>query len=121
MAEAGLTPAQLLGPSRGAVIAAAFASGASYDEVVIASRSLSRRDVAALEPLALVMGVFASHILKAQGLRRAIERLVPATCFDQLKLPLTITATDVDSGELVVFGAGGRSGAPPRHAPYASS
>src|SRR5207245_1700683 len=87
LAEAGLTPVQLVGTSLGAVIAAAFASGATYDEVVIASRSLSRRDVAALEPLALVMGVFASHVLKAQGPRRAIERLVPATRFDQLELP----------------------------------
>jgi len=104
----------------GAVIAAAFASGASYDEVVIAARSLSRRDVAPLDPIALLKGAFAGSILKAQGPRRAIERLVPATRFEQLKSPLTITATDLDSGELLLFGTGGRSDLPLHDALYAS-
>ena len=88
----------------GAVIAAACASGATYDEIVIAARSLSQRDVARVDPLALLKGAFASHLLKPAGLRRAIERFVPATRFDQLRIPLTITATDLDSGELVLFG-----------------
>src|SRR5207247_9660554 len=54
LVEAGLTPSHLVGTSMGAVIAAAFASGATYDEVVIAGRSLSQRDVARVDPLALV-------------------------------------------------------------------
>src|SRR5947207_7509708 len=89
----------------GAVVAAACASGATYDEIVVAARSLSQRDVARVDLLALVQGAFASHLLKPAGLRRAIERFVPATRFDQLRIPLTITATDLDSGELVLFDA----------------
>ena len=104
LTEAGLTPSHLVGTSMGAVIAAACASGATYDEIVIAARSLSQRDVARVDPLALLKGAFASHLLKPAGLRRAIERFVPATRFDQLRIPLTITATDLDSGELVLFG-----------------
>ncbi|PYO26587.1 MAG: hypothetical protein DMD73_12210, partial [Gemmatimonadetes bacterium] len=46
LTEAGLTPSHLVGTSMGAVIAAACASGATYDEIVIAARSLSQRDVA---------------------------------------------------------------------------
>ena len=120
LAEASLTPSHLVGTSLGAVIAAAFASGASYDDVVIAARSLSRRDVAPLDPIALLKGAFAGSILKAQGPRRAIERLVPATRFEQLKSPLTITATDLDSGELLLFGTGGCSDLPLHDALYAS-
>src|SRR3989440_10354400 len=104
LTEAGLTPSHLVGTSMGAVVAAACASGATYDEIVIAARSLSQRDVARVDPLALVKGAFATHLLKPAGLRRAIERFVPATRFDQLRIPLTITATDLDSGELVLFG-----------------
>jgi len=104
LTEAGLTPSHLVGTSMGAVIAAACASGATYDEIVIAARSLSQRDVARVDPLALVKGAFASHLLKPAGLRRAIDRFVSATRFDQLRIPLTITATDLDSGELVLFG-----------------
>ena len=104
LSEAGLTPSHLVGTSMGAVIAAAFASGATYDEVVIAGRSLSQRDVARVDPLALVKGAFATHLLKPAGLRGVIERFVPATQFGQLRIPLTITATDLDSGELVLLG-----------------
>ena len=105
LTEAGLTPSHLVGTSMGAVVAAACASGATYDEIVVAARSLSQRDVARVDLLALVQGAFASHLLKPAGLRRAIERFVPATRFDQLRIPLTITATDLDSGELVLFDA----------------
>ncbi len=120
LTEAGLTPSHLVGTSMGAVIAAAFASGATYDEVVIAGRSLSPRDVARVDPLALVKGAFATHLLKPAGLRRVIERFVTATRFEQLRIPLTITATDLDSGELVLLGAGGLTDVPLHDALYAS-
>src|SRR2546428_414855 len=73
LVEAGLTPSHLVGTSMGAVIAAAFASGATYDEVVIAGRSLSQRDVARVDPLALVKGAFATHLLKPADLVIAIH------------------------------------------------
>src|SRR5437667_6938056 len=122
LVEAGLTPSHLVGTSMGAVIAAAFASGATYDEVVIAGRSLSPRDVARVDPLALVKGAFATHLLKPAGLRGVIERFVTATRFEQLRIALTITATDLDSGELLLLGAGGLPNVPlhaPLHAPAA--
>ncbi len=115
LTEAGLTPSHLVGTSMGAVIAAACASGATYDEIAIAARSLSQRDVARVDSLALLKGVFASHLLKPAGLRRAIERFVPATRFDQLRIPLTVTATDLDSGDLVLFGDVGAQHAAPLH------
>jgi NTE family protein len=104
LTQAGLTPSHVVGTSMGAVIGAACAGGATYDEIVIGARSLAQRDVARVDPLALLKGVFASHLLKPAGLRLAIERFVPATRFDQLRIPLTVTATDLDSGELVLFG-----------------
>ncbi len=103
--EAGLEITHLVGTSMGAVVAAAFASGATYDEVVIAARSLSRRDIAPIDPLALIKGAFATNIFRPEGLHRLIDRLVPVTRFAELKIPLTVTATDLDSGALVLFGA----------------
>src|SRR5437867_365900 len=120
LTEAGRTPSHLVGTSMGAVIAAAFASGATYDEVVIAGRSLSPRDVARVDPLALVKGAFATHLLKPAGLRGVIERFVTATQFGQLRIPLTITATDLDSGDLLLLGAGGLADVPLHDALYAS-
>jgi NTE family protein len=57
--------------------------------------------------------------LKPDPLRELIARLVPARRFTDLKAPVLVTATDLDSGELVVFG-GGRSDVDLRDALYAS-
>src|SRR5438445_3837798 len=119
MQQAGLTPGAIVATSLGAVIGAALAAGATPDEVAIAARSLSRKDVAPLDVASLLKGVFASHILKAEGLRRTVARFVPAQSFAQLKIPLTVTATDLDSGELVLFGALGQD-VPLHDALYAS-
>src|SRR2546430_14267602 len=119
MQQAGLAPGAIVATSLGAVIGAALAAGATPDEVAIAARSLSRKDVAPLDVASLLKGVFASHILKADGLRRTVARFVPAQSFAQLKIPLTVTATDLDSGELVLFGALGQD-VPLHDALYAS-
>jgi NTE family protein len=94
----------IVGTSMGAVIGAALAAGSTPDEVVTAARSLSRKDVAPLDPVSLLKGVFASHILRAEGLRRLVSRFVTVQSFAELEVPLTVTATDLDSGELVLFG-----------------
>jgi NTE family protein len=105
----------------GAVVAAALASGLTFDEVRRRSLGLRRQDVAPFNPLALLKGMFAPALIPASALRRAIERLVPAKRFEHLKIPLTVTATDLDSGELVLFGAGSKEqGADLHDALYAS-
>jgi NTE family protein len=108
IAEAGHQVVQLVGTSLGAVVAAAFAAGVSPDWLASQIASVSRQDIARVSPFNLVRGVFAPSLLKAQPLKDTIARLVPATRFADLKIPLTVTATDLDSGELVLFGALGQ-------------
>jgi NTE family protein len=48
-------------------------------------------------------------LLKPGPLRAAIEALVPARRFADLAVPLTVTAVDLDTGELVLFGAGAQT------------
>ncbi len=105
--EAGLAPSRIVGSSMGAIIGAALASGRSPEALGDEVSSIKRSDVAALNPLALIAGVRARSVLRASPLRRTIERIVPARRFSELELPLTVTATDLDSGELVLFGADG--------------
>ena len=119
LVEAGLTPSHIVGTSMGAVVGAAFAAGSSYERFVDVARSLGTKDVAAPDLFAFVKGVFAPAIFKPEPLQHSIARLVPATRFADLKLPLTVTATDIDSGELLLFGALGQD-APLIDALYAS-
>ena len=50
------------------------------------------------------MGLFARSLFPASALRRAIACIVPNTRFEYLRIPLTVTATDLDSGELLLLG-----------------
>jgi NTE family protein len=105
----------------GAVIGAALAAGVPFDEVRRRALGLTRRDVAPFSPLAMLKGMFARSLIPASALRRTIERLVPAKRFAHLRIPLTVTATDLESGELVLFGAGStEQGAELHEALYAS-
>src|SRR2546429_4712353 len=88
----------------GGVIGAAFAAGSSYERLVEIALSLEKKDFAALDAWSLAKGVFAGNILKPEPLKRTIARLVPALRFADLKIPVTVTTTDLESGELVLFG-----------------
>ena len=105
--EAGLEPTRYVGTSLGAVMGAALAAGLLPEEILERALGVRRRDVARLSTTALVQWLFASALLQAEPLRRTLAGFVPVTRFDQLELPLTVTATDLDTGDLVCFGAGG--------------
>jgi NTE family protein len=103
--EAGFEPAWYVATSMGAVIAAGLASGVGSDELLERMASAGPRGVVR-NPLAPVAGLFLRSLLKPAPLRRAIEAMVPARRFSDLSVPLTVTAVDLDTGELVLFGAG---------------
>jgi NTE family protein len=103
--EAGFEPAWYVATSMGAVIAAGLASGVGNDELLERMAEIGPRGVVR-DPLAPVAGLFLRSLLKPGPLRAAIEMLVPARRFSDLSVPLTATAVDLDTGELVLFGAG---------------
>jgi NTE family protein len=103
--EAGFEPAWYVGTSMGAVIAAGLASGVGNDELLERMAEVGARGIVR-DPLAAVAGLFLRSLLKPGPLRLAIETLVPARRFSDLMVPLTVTAVDLDTGELVLFGAG---------------
>ena len=119
LTEAGLHPTRYVGTSMGAVMAAALAAGETPEEILERARGIRRRDVARLSAAALMQGVFATALLHDEPLRQTIARLVPLERFDQMVVPLTVTAADLDTGEEVRFGTGGEE-APLMEALYAS-
>lgn len=109
LAEAGLAPIHYVGTSFGAVIAAALASGTGCEDLTSQLFHPASPSVVSLDWIAFAKGFFADHLLKSGPLEALIARLVPARRFEDLKVPLLVTATDLDSGELVVFGGSGSS------------
>jgi NTE family protein len=89
----------------GAVVAAGLASGIGNDELLDRMAQAGPRGVVR-DPLTPVAGLFLRSLLKPAPLRKAIEAMVPARRFSDLTVPLTVTAVDLDTGELVLFGSG---------------
>jgi NTE family protein len=103
--EAGFEPAWFVAASMGAVVAAGLASGVGHDELLEKIAGMGGRSVVR-DRLAPIAGLLLRSLLKPAPLRRLIEDVVPARRFADLTTPLTVTAVDLDTGELVLFGAG---------------
>ncbi len=103
--EAGFEPVWYVATSMGAVVAAGLASGLGSDELLERIADVGPRGVVR-DPLSPLAGLFLRSLLKPAPLRAAIEKIVPTRRFADLSVPLTVTAVDLDTGELVLFGSG---------------
>lgn len=104
--EAGLTPVGYVGTSMGAVMAAAFAAGLTAQDIAARMASVRSEDVARPLPGGATQGLAAPSLFDSGPLRGVIEQMVPARSFRELTTPLTVTAVDLDTGDLVLFGPG---------------
>jgi len=105
--DAGLAPTRYVATSMGAVFAALLAEGLTPEAVFTRVRGVRRRDVARLRAAPLVQGLWTSALMNPEPLQRTIGGLLTARTFAELAFPLTVTATDLDTSEVVVFGDGG--------------
>jgi NTE family protein len=117
--DASLVPTRYVATSMGAVIAALLASGLTPEEIHQRLLKFRRHDVARPRAASLVQGLWSIALFHAEPLQQTIARLVQASRFDELAVPLTVTAVDLDTSELVCFGAGGED-APLHDALYAA-
>ncbi len=92
----GIPIRRIAGVSAGAIVAAAYASGTSVEEIVEAARAMRFKDVASWR-LSL-LGLAASE-------RMAIflRRLLKVYRFEEMRIPLAVVATDLRTGRPLVF------------------
>jgi NTE family protein len=108
LTEARLAPAHIVATSMGAVMGAGFAAGLAPDEILARCERVGAKGIVR-SPWAPWGGLWLRSLLRGEPLRAAIGELLPVQAFEQLTIPLTVTAVDLDSGSLVLFGAGGQS------------
>jgi NTE family protein len=84
------------GVSAGAIVAAAYASGASVEEIARVALAMRFKDVARWTVSRL--GLAASERMSS-----FLRRLLKTYQFEQMRVPLAVVATDLSSGVPVVF------------------
>ena len=90
---------QIAGSSVGSILGAAYASGAPLERIVEACRTLRFRDIARWRVSRL-------GLASNQRLAALMERVFGSRQFEDLKIPLAVVATDLSTGEPVVFTQG---------------
>jgi NTE family protein len=119
--EAGIEPTLYAGTSIGAMIAASAASGRSATDLMERAKRFRRRDLFRINHMGMLMErMLARSIYLEAPLRTLCELLVDEGTFDAFKIPLLVTAVDIERGVPVVFGRPGLRDVKVRDAVYAS-
>ncbi len=88
------------GVSAGAIVAAAYASGTSPQQIASLSRTLRFNDFSRWKPCKL-------GFCCTNGMHRLLTRILQHSRFEEMRIPLTVAATDLQTGEPVVFQSSG--------------
>jgi NTE family protein len=119
--EHGIRVTSVVGTSIGSLIGACIAGGMEYERLVALARSLQKTDIVTLNRWALLFnGIRQPSVFRDDVFRAYIESVLPAETFEELQLPMTMNAVDLETGEQEWFGAGGRMDVPLAEAVYAS-
>ncbi len=87
---------RIAGVSAGALVAAAYASGRTIEEIAVAARAMRFKDVArwCINP----MGLAASERMK-----QFLARLLKVYRFEEMTVPLSVVASNLNTGKPVIF------------------
>ena len=97
--EAGIIPDVICGASAGAIAGALYADGYSPKEILMMTNSTSRLHF--IRPTVPKEG-----LLQIAGLVRILRDNLRAKTFEELKIPLFISATDLNNGRVEYFSSG---------------
>ncbi len=97
--EAGIFPEVISGTSAGALVGVLYADGYSPREILNMMNSTSRLHF--IRPTVPKEG-----LLQISGIEKILKENLRAGSFNELKIPLFVTATDLNNGKIVYFSDG---------------
>jgi NTE family protein len=99
--EAGVKPAVVTGTSAGSLVAAIYASGKSGAQMQLVAETMEEAAIADW-----TLPLFSRGMLRGEALARYVNSQVRSKLIEDMPLPLGIVATDLNSGQSVVFQRG---------------
>lgn len=99
--EAGLRPQLVVGTSAGSLVAALYASGKTSAQ--LQQTALNMEEVAITD---WMLPIFGRGMFRGDALARYVNELVSNRLMENMAIPLGIVATDLNSGQAVLFQRG---------------
>ena len=99
--EAGIQPSMLAGTSAGSLVAAIYASGKTGAQLQKLAETMDEGTIADW-----TLPLFSRGMLRGEALAKYVNVQVRSRLIENMSLPLAIVATDLNSGEAVVFRRG---------------
>lgn len=99
--EAGLRPQFVVGTSAGSLVAALYASGKTSAQ--LQQTALNMEEVAITD---WMLPIFGRGMFRGDALARYVNQLVAGRLMENMVIPLGIVATDLNSGQAVLFRRG---------------
>ncbi len=99
--EAGIRPSLVVGTSAGSLVAAFYASGKTGAQLQQVAESMEEATIADW-----TLPIFSRGVLRGEALARYVGAQVNGRLIEAMPLPLGIVATDLNSGEGVLFQRG---------------
>ena len=99
--EAGLRPQLVVGTSAGSLVAALYASGKTSAQ--LQQTALNMEEVAITD---WMLPIFGRGMFRGEALGRYVNDLVANRLMENMAIPLGIVATDLNSGQAVLFQRG---------------
>lgn len=99
--EAGLKPQLVVGTSAGSLVAALYASGKTSAQ--LQQTALNMEEVAITDWMLPIIG---RGMFRGEALARYVNELVAGRLMENMAIPLGIVATDLNSGQAVLFQRG---------------
>ncbi len=97
--ELGYRPDMVSGTSVGSIVAAMYAQGLTIEEMLEAFRELNLKDF--LEPR-----IPKEYLVDSKPVKKILEETLKAKTFEELKIPLKVVATCLETAKEVVFDSG---------------
>ena len=99
--EAGLRPDMVVGTSAGSLVAAIYASGKNGAELQQIAENMEEASLTDW-----TLPIFSRGMLRGEALARYVNLQVGAKLMENMAMPLGIVATDLESGEGILFRRG---------------
>jgi NTE family protein len=119
--EAGINASELIGTSIGGLVAACLAGGYGWPKLYELAHALKKPDIVTMNRWALLLnGIRQPSVFQGEPFRKYIKSVLPVERFDQLSLPISMNAVDLETGSTLWFGAAGRTDVSLSDAVYAT-